>query len=110
MSNRTEYIYKSRDNTIELILKNNGAAVDLSGVTRMILELNDSISLDSDVIGAGDGNQFDWTEGSGKLILRLGAETIAVGEYTAAKLFVYDADNTNGILWDTFPVTVTDES
>ena len=112
MSNRTEYIYKGRDNTIERILKVDGEAADLAGVTQMVLEFSDSVEMDSDVLtpGEGAGNQFDWTEGNGKLILRLGDEDIAVGEYDAVKLWVFDAANANGILWDEFPITVTDES
>ena len=90
----TEIVYLARDNTIDLLLKADGKAQDLSTVTKMTLEY-DSTTIDS----VTSPEVFDWDTGTtGKLILALGAESIPKGDYTA-KLTVYDSDNLNGIFW-----------
>lgn len=90
----TEIIYLNLDNTIDLLLKADGSAQDLSTVTRMTLEL-DSTIIDSD----SSPDAFDWDTGvTGKLVLALGGESITEGEYIT-KLTIYDPDNTNGVFW-----------
>ena len=97
----TENVYDGHDNTIDLLLKADGAAEDLSSVTRMTLEVG-SNTVDSDV----SGDAFDWDTGTtGKVILTLGAEGLTEGTYRAT-LTVYDADNANGIVWGTFILIV----
>ena len=97
----TEIVYNGHDNTIDLLLKADGVAEDLSSVTRMTLEVAGS-TIDSDVSGAA----FDWATGvTGKLILALGDEGLTAGSYRAT-LTVYDSTNTDGIVWGTFKVIV----
>lgn len=97
----TETVWLDHDNTIDLVLTADGSAVDLSSVTKMELEIGDDTIIDS----ATSADAFDWSEGDGKLILALGGETITAGTYTAT-LIVYDATNTDGIVWDQFTLVV----
>jgi len=91
----TEIVYLARDNTIDLLLKADGSAQDLSAVTQMTLELDETTTIDSD----DSPDAFDWDTGTtGKLILALGGESITEGDYTA-KLTVYDPTNENGVFW-----------
>ena len=109
-----EIIYLGRSNTIDWQLQADGAAVDLSSVTRMTLEIGGEV-LDSATQGNGQGNTFYWTSGipaTGvpNLYLALGpaAENagIAAGNYNAC-LVTYDPDNLDGIVWlGSEPVTV----
>jgi len=97
----TEIVYDGHDNTIDLLLKADGVAQDLSAVTRMTLEVSDT-TIDSDV----SGSAFDWDIGTtGKIILALGAESLTAGTYIAT-LTVYDGDNTDGIVWGSFKLIV----
>ena len=100
----TEHVYLGHDNTIDLLLTADGAAVDLSAVTRMTLEL-DATVIDSDPEESPDA--FDWDTGTtGKLVLALGGETITAGTYEKATLTVYDPTNTDGIVWGQFNLVV----
>jgi len=91
----TEHVYLGHDNTIDLLLTADGAAVDLSSVTRMTLELDAGTTIDFDESPAA----FDWDTGTtGKLVLALGGETIPAGTYRTT-LTVYDPDNAAGIVW-----------
>ena len=97
----TEIVYDGHDNTIDLLLKANGVAYDLTDTTRMTLEVGDD-TIDSDV----SGSAFDWAPGvTGKLILALGDESLPTGTYRAT-LTVYDPTNTDGIVWGTFKLIV----
>ena len=97
----TENVYDGHDNTIDLLLKADDVAEDLSSVTRMTLEVG-STTVDSDV----SGDAFDWDTGvTGKVILDLGGESLAAGTYRAT-LTVYDPTNTNGIVWGKFKLIV----
>jgi len=98
---KLEFVYKARDNTIDLILKANGAAVDLSGVTKM------DLIFPTAVIGSDQNPAvFDWSVGGGKLILALGGSlkdsngtpVEFVGVYSP-NLIVYDDANGAGIVW-----------
>ncbi len=94
----TEITYNNRNNTIDLSLKADRSAVDLSSVTRMVLALSDGTEIDSDEAGAA----FDWDTGTtGKIIIALGEQTITAGKYKAV-LYVYDPTNTLGLRWDRF--------
>jgi hypothetical protein len=92
----TEIVYLDRDNTNDLLLKADGAAVDLSAVTRMVIaDVAGAWSVDSDTSPAA----FDWTTGTtGKVVLAFGHEGIPAGTYIC-NLIVYDPDNDNGIHW-----------
>ena len=97
----TETVYLGYDNTVDLLLKADGEAQDLSSVTKMTLEV-DETTIDSDT----SPDAFDWAPGvTGKVILDLGAESLSEGTYRAT-LTVYDPTNANGIVWGTFKVIV----
>lgn len=101
MAASTETVYLGYDNTIDLILKADGVAVDLSSVTRITLDFDGTI-VDSDV----SADAFDWNTGTtGKISLSLGQETISVGTYNV-QLVVYDPDNTHGVVWGRIRVVV----
>jgi len=95
-----EIVYLGADNVIDLVLLEDGAAVNLGGVTKMSLDFEGTI-ISSDT----SPDAFDWSTGEGKLSLALGAESIATALYNA-KLMVYDAENTNGIVWGKLRIVV----
>lgn len=89
-------IHQGRDDPIELLITDKGAAANLSGVQRMVFTVNGE-SVDSD----DDPGLFDWATGTeGVLIMKPGSALTAsaVNEaYTFAELVIYDLGNTNGI-------------
>lgn len=95
-----EVIYNGNDNAIDLQLLEDAVAVDLSSVSRMTIAFDTKV-VDSDT----SPSAFDWSAGSGKLTMILGAESISEGIYNA-ELTVYDTENTKGIVWGTFKVVV----
>lgn len=94
-----EIVYNGRDNSIWLGLRINKELIELSDVTKMQLLINDQV-YDSDFFGSGEFSVFDWTQGSGVLILRLGNLGIPVGFYNV-ELVVFSENNPNGLIWDT---------
>lgn len=96
-NDETVVIYSGRDNTIDLVLTQQNKDVALNNVSRMVLTVGNQ-TLDSDVAAAA----FDWTQedaaGNDKLVLKLGA-FLSAGINGRARLVVYDAINTNGIVW-----------
>lgn len=91
----TEKVYVGFDNAIELELTDDGAAVALASVTRVVLNLGAAL-LDSDT----DSGVFDWSSGS-LLVMKLGNATgieSLVGTHSA-RLIVYTALETNGVVW-----------
>ncbi len=101
----SEKIFNGHDNTIELELREENAAVDLSSITRIAVKLSGPASavIDSDAAGTG---VVDWSDGAGKLILRLGEQNIAPGRYTAT-VVVYDAGAyDDGLVWGSFGLEV----
>ncbi len=106
-------VYNGADNTITLVLIADGdLLVDLSGVTRVVVELDPSNIVDSDSSSA-----IRWTEQESYrgqvtdvLRLQLGGEGLAVGEYAGVKITVYDsADYLNGIrVENNIKITVLD--
>ena len=100
----TEITYYARDNAIDLLLKADGEAQDLSAVTRIVLDLG-STEIDS----AEYGSVFTWvgTGTTGKLIIKLAsASAILLPKTYTAYLILYDAVNTNGIVWGSFQLTI----
>ena len=95
-----ERVYLGRDNSIDVVLTANGAPVDLSSVTRMLIEFG-SKAVDSQTASG----VFDWSSGGGVVIIRLGGQEIAAGEYSA-RLVVYDPTNTHGIVWGDIMIMV----
>ena len=109
MADVLEYVYNSRNNTIDLLLKADGAAVDLSSVTRMIVEdIAGGWSVDESTVPAAFSRSLTVT---GKVVLSLGGQGLTAGKYSC-RLIVYDPANTSGIVWgdpnDQFIINVVD--
>jgi len=99
-----EIIYLGHDNWIDVILKEDGAAKDLSGATRMTLSF-DEVLIDS---SNGESDPILWAKegyATGQVKILLGAEDISAGSYRAP-LVVYDPDNLEGIVWGRIPIQV----
>lgn len=96
----TEYVYLGHDNTIDLLLKVDGVIYDITSTTKMEVEFGSTT-----ISSATSASAFDWTQGDGKLYLTMGAESIPTGTYNAV-LTVYDATNTDGVVWNTFKCKV----
>ena len=112
-----EKIYLDRDNAIKLGLTADGAPIDASTLTRVVVKLTNGVgtttTFDSDV----DTSVFDFTTETaqvsdtvtGILAIKLQdaiAPPTAADDYTL-DLILYDAANVNGIHWDSpFPVEV----
>jgi len=109
----SETVYNGRDNTIDLVLINKGSILtDLSGVTRATIKVG-SDTLDSAATGGGsilwwsDSMTYRGTS-TDVLKIKLGAQSLATGEYTGCDVVVYDATNTNGLqVENPFKLTVT---
>jgi len=95
-----EIVYLGHDNTIDLLLKADAVACDITNTTRMTLSFG-AAYIDSDL----HAGVFDWSDGDGKLYITLGAQSITAGTYYS-ELVVYDSVNTNGIVWGSFTVMV----
>ncbi len=91
-----ETVYLDHDNAIDLTLKADGVAVDLSSVTRMILRDSGCVW---DVDSTTSPTAFDWSAGDGKISMSLGDEPIPAGAYSC-RLIVFDPTNTDGVVWD----------
>ena len=95
MTQIIEDVYNGRDNTIDLLLTEDGVSITHGDITRVVVALNDDddTEIDSDV----DGGAFDWA--NDKLILALGGLGITAGSYNA-DIFIYTSGNPNGIQWE----------
>ena len=99
-----EYIDLARDNTADLILKEDGVAVDTSGFTKITLSLGDElVSSENAATGPIKWNQTGYA--TGEIHIDAGAETLTPGTSDAV-LIVYDAANTNGVRFGTVSITV----
>ena len=101
-----ETVYNGRDNSVDLLLKADGTAQNLSFVTRMrVMDKDGSWSVDSSTAPTA----FDWTAATtGKVELSFGGQSITAGTYICY-LVVYDASHTNGINWGEFVLEVIDD-
>lgn len=104
-----EHLYLGNDNTIDRVLRSDGTALtssQMAAITKVTISFG-STTIDSDEAGAGPGQPFDWETRAdeGVLILDLGGQTITAGSYLA-ELIVFDATNTNGIVWGNIPIIV----
>ncbi len=99
----SEYVHKGNDNTNDFILKADGASVDLSGVSKMVLDFGGGISVNSD----DDSVVFDWSGGFGGLVLAMGGiSELVAGKQYQPSLTVFDALNTNGVNWGKIDVVI----
>jgi len=102
-----EIVYLGHDNRIDVILKADGSAVDLSSVTRMTLSF-DAVLIDSD---NGDSDPIQWAKvgyATGEVRIILGGQEIPAGSYRTP-LVVYDPSNPYGIVWGRIVIQVEAE-
>lgn len=106
-----ERVYLGRDNTIELVLLEDGRRVALDQYVRFQLEVGE-LTIDSDVSGLGDGEVFDTAQTrvvDGRsvpvLTLRLGTRPLSAGTYSA-RLVAYTAEAVNGVVFGHFTLEV----
>ena len=90
--------YIDRDNIIDLLLKADDVAPDLSSLTKIDLVVGDTTISDS----VAASFPIKWSTGTtGKIQLQLGDQSIPIGKY-AAQIVIYDATYPDGLVWDTF--------
>jgi len=111
-----EVVYIGRDNTIDLLLKaENDAGVsvaqDLSGITQIIIIFNEAVSISSVnnetglITWAVDG----YDTGEIRISLDEDAEANLVdGHLYSVSIVVFDAGNTDGIVWGTIGIRAKD--
>lgn len=93
-----ETVYLGHDNSIDLLLKSDGTAYDLSSVTKMTITIG-GVTVES-TNQAGD--PILWNQGSydtGEARFFLGDQSIEEGTYRKCYVVVYDANNGDGIVW-----------
>ena len=101
---QTEVLFLGRNNTIDLLLKADGVAQDLSSVTKITATIGSDLLTSTNATAgvirwSGDG--FD----TGEIRIVSGAESLAAGKYDVP-IVVYDAANTSGIDWGIVPIEV----
>lgn len=95
---KTELVFLGHDNSIDLILKADGVAVDMTPATLMTITIG-GVTITSD---NGDADPIRWNKAGydvGEVRLFLGSEAIIPGHYRAT-LVVYDTTNTDGVVWE----------
>ncbi len=103
-----EVAYLGRDNSIDLLLKADGSAVDLSSVTRMVLVVSATTQVSS-TNQASDPIRWDQVGyDAGEIRLFLKDQDLTSGKNTA-QLIVYDPTNTDGVVWGSFVIKVHPE-
>lgn len=87
-----EVVYNSRDNHIELELRENGVNLaDYSPISRVKM-MAAGVALDSDI----NPEWFDWSEL--RIVIKAGLAGLVVGTYKA-RLETWDLDHPNGLVW-----------
>ncbi len=104
----TEIVYLSHDNINRLILRESGVGQDLSAVTKITATFRDILISSTDkAVGVITWDQVGYVDG--EIRLDLGGQAIPSGTYDDVYIVVYDAVNTNGIVWESFPAEVMAE-
>lgn len=102
-----QVIWIGKDNTLDFILKEDGVAQDLSGVTKVELEF-DSSSVITDTTPGSYPIKWEFTPAVvGKISLQLGKESATPTElekYHKATLTLFDGVNDDGITWGEIPL------
>jgi len=102
----TEIFYIGHDNTIDLLLKANGSAVDLSSVTKMELEIKDIVTIST----ASYPGVIKWAGGleTGRIAIDLNEYNgnLPVGRYVT-RLIVYSPAHPRGIVWGEFILQIS---
>jgi len=102
-----EYAYLGHDNTIDLILKSDGTAQDLSAVTKITATFGSTLVESTDKASG----LITWDQSGydiGEIRLDLGQQSLTADTYTVP-IVVYDATYTNGVVWGEIIVVVRSE-
>lgn len=103
----TEVVYKDHDNTIDLILKSDGIAQDLSGVTKITATFGDTLVSSTDkAAGLMTWDQAGYD--TGEIRIAIGGESITAETYNVP-IIIYDAANANGVVWGYIVIEVKDD-
>jgi hypothetical protein len=104
-----EAVYLGHDNSVDLVLKANGAAVDLSSVTKVTLSVGGA-TIES--VGAGSG-PIRWAQNgyqAGEVRLFLGDQSLSPSSADQpAWITVYDSTNPEGVVWGRIGLKVIGE-
>ena len=84
-------IWNGHDNIVSVLIREDGVAKDLSGVTRMVLTVGSTV-----VDTATAPLAITW-DANGKVNLKLGSQGLAVGTH-ACELVAYDPAGVNGVV------------
>lgn len=104
----TEVAYLGHDNSIDLILKTDGVAQDLTAVTKITITIGpDTVTSTDKAAGAIRWDQAGYA--TGEIRLFLGDQDINPGSYSEAWVVVYDPTNTDGVVWGSIELNVEDE-
>jgi hypothetical protein len=100
-----EVVYLGRNNTIGLLLNADDEAFDMSSATTVEIVFSGTT-----ISSTTNPGWFDWTSESlttGQVNIALGSAgaTLTAGTYDA-ELIVYDASNSEGIMWGEIPITI----
>ena len=105
----SETVWLGHDNSIDLVLKKDGVALtndEMDAITKITATFG-SILIESTNQAADPirwrGSGYD----TGEIRISVGAETIPPRVYNHVWLTVYDASNTDGIVWSTDGDTIS---
>jgi hypothetical protein len=104
MALNTEIVYLGHNNSVDLLLKADGTAVDLTSVNKITASFNSKLISSTDaaaglITWAQDG--YD----TGEIRIAVGGESIPAGKYSVP-LIVYDPSNAAGVHWGYVPAEV----
>jgi hypothetical protein len=93
---KTEVVYNGRDNTVDLVFKEDGESINHGLLTRIVLRLVNGSTVTT--IDSNDSPEaFDWT--GGKVVMSLGSLGVTPNTTYDGTFILYDNANTNGIVW-----------
>ena len=97
-----EIIYLGRDNSIDVVLYQDGSPKNLTGVTDVKVYISGTT-----ISSAASPTLFSGTTSTtGVISMKFGNAAGLSAAFYDAKMIVYHADYTNGILWGMIPVVV----
>ena len=104
MSILEEHVYLGHDNTIDLILKADDVAVDLTAVTKITATFDDTLIESED----NENGAITWAVSgydTGEIRMALGDQALTAGSYFVP-IITYDSGNLTGIVWATILIIV----
>lgn len=88
-------IYLGRDNALSWTLFNDaGQPADITTLSRVTLYFKGTL-IDSD----DNPGMFDWSQGDGKLVVKLGAAPLQPGTYRMVEVTIFDPAYSGGLVW-----------